>query len=354
MDGVELCGNEVAGARFIRGLEGGRFLFSFVMSYTRTCEIPGITIAGSSPETMKFTPPADAEFIRCGRCESVDAVPVTPDGKPTPALLTRVALNSADIQCLAISAGSAVSPKIPFVQTSLPPGGNIAQESGMSISDLMNAVRYGRLIGETLAPLVDCLVIGESIPGGTTTAQAVMRGLDINARSSSSMPENPVSLKNRVTDAALARLKPGDDLGKVAELTDPMIPFVAGMLSSASKACKVMLAGGTQMAAVLAVANLIGFDTGRVAVGTTRYIVEDTYANLLEAVDETANLPILVADPGMEDSSVEGLRAFSHGFAKEGAGAGGCIIAAALKTGDSPAALRGAVEREYARIFSGR
>ena len=45
----------------------------------------------------------------------------------------------------------------------------------------------------------DLIVVGESIPGGTTTALAVLRALGIDARFkvSSSMPENPHNLKTR-------------------------------------------------------------------------------------------------------------------------------------------------------------
>ena len=39
-----------------------------------------------------------------------------------------------------------------------------------------------------------------------------------------------------------------------------MIPFVAGMLSTASEITNVILAGGTQMAAVLALAKSTGYD----------------------------------------------------------------------------------------------
>ena len=46
-------------------------------------------MAGADPDFLKFTPPADAEFLHYGFCKSIDVIPMTPDGKPTPALLTR-------------------------------------------------------------------------------------------------------------------------------------------------------------------------------------------------------------------------------------------------------------------------
>jgi NaMN:DMB phosphoribosyltransferase len=47
MDNFELFGNIEQGKNFLESMTNGRFLFSFVISYTETCEIPGITFAGA-------------------------------------------------------------------------------------------------------------------------------------------------------------------------------------------------------------------------------------------------------------------------------------------------------------------
>jgi len=52
MSDIKIHCNEEKGQKFIKDVEQKRFLFSFVISYTETCEIPGITVAG-----------ADADFI---------------------------------------------------------------------------------------------------------------------------------------------------------------------------------------------------------------------------------------------------------------------------------------------------
>ncbi len=72
-------------------------VFVCVISYTATCEIPGITVAGANLESLKYTSPADAEFLHYGHCKCIDKVPVTPDGKPTPAIITRAALRLSNI-----------------------------------------------------------------------------------------------------------------------------------------------------------------------------------------------------------------------------------------------------------------
>ena len=40
---------------------------------------------------------------------------------------------------------------------------------------------YARILGTTLASSTDCLRHGASIPGGTTTALAVMKSLGVDA-----------------------------------------------------------------------------------------------------------------------------------------------------------------------------
>ena len=350
MSDIEIHCNEEKGQEFIKSVERKHFLFSFVTSYTETSEIPGITVAGADPDFIKFTPPADAEFIHYGLCKSIDIIPMTPDGKPTPALLTRTALESASIPQITISAGSKITPKLPYFETGLPFGKNISTEPGLEQSSVEHAIDYGKIIGRTLASCTNCLVIGESIPGGTTTALAVMRGLGIDARVSSSMPKNPQSLKTEIVEKALMRSDSKEPYDVISNVGDPMIPFVAGMLSTASEITNVILAGGTQMAAVLALAKSTGYDKDRVAIGTTSYIINDNSANFLETVKSISDIPVLSIDPKLEDSKFDGLRAYSEGFVKEGAGAGGSMIASLLKTGMNSKKLLALIDDEYSRI----
>ncbi|MGI0062616.1 MAG: nicotinate mononucleotide-dependent phosphoribosyltransferase CobT, partial [Nitrosotalea sp.] len=170
MQDIEILGNEQKGLEFIKQTEQKKFIFSLVISYTETSEIPGITMAGEHPDLIKFTGPADAEFIHYGYCRSISVLPMTPDGKPTPALLTKTALEAASIPSVVVNAGSKVSPKLPFIDMNLDYGKNIGKEPALSIDDVGKAVEYGRIIGRFLGASTDCVIVGESIPGGTTTA----------------------------------------------------------------------------------------------------------------------------------------------------------------------------------------
>jgi len=354
MNGLDVHLNEAKGRSFIDSIRKNRFSFALVISHTDTSEIPGITAAGSAPDMMRFTPPADAEFLHYGSCLCIGEIPMTPDGKPTPALLTKVALESASIPHIVINAGSKVSPKLPFISTNLPHGRNIEQSPALGHEDVIHAVDFGRIVGRTLASLTDCLVVGESLPAGTTTAMATLHGLGYDARVSSSSDKNPLAMKRSVVEKAASRLTGKEPVSVVANMGDPMIPFVAGMLSTASGMCRVMLAGGTQMAAVLAFAKAMGYHNSSVAIGTTRYVVDDASANFLETVRQIDDVPVIAVDPKLSGSKIPGLRAFSRGFAKEGVGAGGSMISAMLRAELSTDRMLEGVEREYARVFTSR
>ncbi len=344
---IQIHLREEQGQKFLDYVRNRRFLFSFVISYTETCEIPGITFAGADKESIKYTPPADAEFLHYGFCKSIKGIPVTPDGKPTPALLTKTALEFASIPNFIINAGSKIPPQLPYFYTGLSAGKNIEAGDALDSESFVKAVDYGRIVGRALASVTDCLIIGESIPGGTTTALGVLRGLGYDAKVSSSIPKNPVDLKNQVVQKALSRIDSKDPSSIVSKIGDPMIPFVAGMLSTSTEICKVMLAGGTQMAAVAALGKHLKFRTDNVALCTTSYIVNDDSANFVDVVKQITEVPIISIDPKLEFSKIEGIKAFSKGFAKEGVGAGGALIAASLKTGTSPQRFIERIEKEY-------
>jgi uncharacterized protein (TIGR00303 family) len=333
--------------------------FCCVISHTATSEVPGLTVAGANPDLVKYTSPADAEFLHYGYCRCIPGVPATPDGKPTPAVITKAALELAEIPFLVVDAGTKVKPDIPCVSLGVKPGGNIAQENAMDVSDTKRALEYGHALGRQLARSSDLVVIGESIPGGTTTALAVLSALGVDAqfKVSSSMPENPHDLKNKVVQSAFARARISTADGTpaleaVSLVGDPMMPTVAGITAGALEAggAKVMLAGGTQMAAVLAVMKGLSIPLANLCMGTTVYVAKDSSADLAGLIKQVSpEVPVLACDLQLEKSSKPGLQAFARGFVKEGVGAGGSSIAAMLKTNASGKKMLAAIERVYER-----
>lgn len=332
-------------------IKRGRALFALVVSYTRTAEIPGITAAGADADSIKCTPPADAELIQHGLCRSIRGIPATPDGKPTPALITRAALQAASIPRVTVDAGSMIRPRLPHVYTGMVPGEDISRYPAMTKNRTRQAISYGKQTAGMLSGMCDCLIVGESIPGGTTTALALMRGLNLQAKVSSSMPQNPHTIKQEAVESALGRLHTDDPLDVAAQTADPMIPFVAGMLGGAS--VPVLLAGGTQMLAVLALADRLGPIPNNVAICTTSYVAEDDTIRFRDQADIISpDTQVVSTDLLLQESRHDGLRAYARGFAKEGAGAGGAVIASRTRAGLDQNQMLELVDKEYDRIIT--
>ena len=67
---------------------------------------------------------------------------------------------------------------------------------------------------------------------------------------------------------------------------------------------------------------------------------------------QVADIPAISVNPGLNNSKHSGLKAFSEGFGKEGAGAGGSIISSMLKTGNDSTKFLNLAEKEYDRLSS--
>jgi len=334
--------NKTRGTALLDQLKEKKPLFLCVIGVTETAKIQGISAAGENPEITDYTPPADVELLQLGKCKCIPGVPVTPDGIPTPALITMSALKLADIPTLVVSAGLKVKPHVPFMELDGSPGRDV--RTGRALDNAEEVLNRAKIAGENLSKTADYLVIGESIPGGTTTALSVLlaMGVDAKGKVSSSMPVNPHELKIKTAEEGLkaAGVKAGefahDPIKAVSTVGDPVQPALAGLVLGAADRVPVIMAGGTQMAAVLAVvkaSNPTVLDN--VAVGTTRWIVADKTADLKGLVAEIADVPVLAADLDFSRSRFDGLRAYDAGVVKEGVGCGGASMAAMLKSNGS-------------------
>ncbi|MCC6036406.1 MAG: TIGR00303 family protein [Pyrobaculum sp.] len=308
--------------------------------------IPGISIAGPSPEATHFTPALDVEYLLAGRPITLDVVPATPEGIPTPALVTR-ALTS-DVPKLVVDAGARVQPQVPRVVLGGVPGDDI-RRGALPREAAERIVKNGVLLGRQLAGL-GRVVLGESIPGGTTTAMAILAALGYDAwgRTSSAAPNNPKELKTAVVKEAVSRLKPPvDAVTAASEVGDPVhLALAAIALGVVAAGGEVLLAGGTQMAAAAALFKALGGDPGRLAVVTTRWIVEDSSADFLGLMREVGVGRVYHSKSSFADSRCRGLRAYEEGYVKEGVAMGYALWRAEAAGVD---VLR-RVEEEYVRV----
>lgn len=338
-----------------------RVLSVYFIASTKVSTIPGISIAGSDPGLTLFTPALDVEYLMTGAPRTLRIIPTTPDGIPTPALLTRVALGLSGIPHIVVDCGSYADPRVPHVDIpGRTVGGRIDVEDALPRNAVVQLFDNSRVLGRALGSEGSLLVVGESMPGGTTTAMATIEALGYRAigRVSSASPTNPHNLKREVFERAVGRV--GESLPiegafeAVSHFGDPLHISLAGFLAGAvERGSRVLLSGGTQMCAVLALARALGLRiAGRVAIGTTRWIARDASSDIVGLVrDIHPEVPVAYIDLDLSGSGHRGLRAYEEGYVKEGVGAGGTLIASAMLKGLTPAELLRAVRDEYERVL---
>jgi uncharacterized protein (TIGR00303 family) len=206
-----------------------------------------------------------------------------------------------------------------------------------AVPHAQDLVLKGEVIGRFLSKSSDLLVLGECVPGGTTTALCVMRALGYEASVSSSFVNNPVTIKEEICRGALGRIKADaitSPLDIIRYTGDPMMPVAVGIAKTYSG--ELFLAGGTQMLAVSAVIKAEGRSLPYVV--TTSYVRDDPSANVKEIAGQIG-VEIIYVDPGFGDIGHSGLARYCIGEVKEGMGAGGAMCLAYL-LGHSPDTIR--------------
>lgn len=325
-----------------------------VVGSTGTATIDGISAAGADTEAMWETPIADAEILECGHPVFADAVPVSPTGCPTPALVTRAVRDILTFDLTVVDAGLVGSGAAPTLALGDEPGDDI--RTATPVPGAESVFEKARRVGRGLPD--EELVVAESIPGGTTTALGVLRALGEPIGVSSSLPENPIALKREVVAKGLdaSGLEPGDLAGDpvraVQCMGDPVLAAVAGIVAGAADTgTTVTLAGGTQMITGAALCRHAGV-TDRITVATTPFVAADD-AVALETATSRLDVELVVTDPEFDRDDHVAFTAFRRGEAKEGVGMGGALALA--DRDDVPMSdVRHRVRDRYAALIGDR
>lgn len=360
---ITLCLEDDLARKFLERIWGKEPTFACVIGNTETAKIPGLSAAGANPEATDYTPAADMELLFYGKCKCIEGVPVTPDGIPTPGIVTMSAIKLSSMPIFVVNGGLRIKPHVPYFELDGTPGDDI--RTGRSVKDPEKVFDRAVLAGKNLAKISDYVVIGESIPGGTTTALGVLTalGYDAYGKVSSTLPANPHPLKNQVVEEGLkaSGIKKEtfkkDPMAAIEAVGDPMMAAAAGLAVGAAETVPVLLAGGTQMAAVLALIKGMDYSAlGNIAIGTTRWIAKDTTSDLRSLVSQIGKVPVLAANLNFSLSRYDGLKIYETGLVKEGVGAGGSSIAAMAKSEGKLTArtLLDEIEKSYARLVSRR
>ena len=319
-------------------LPKGNADFLLAASVTKTCEIEGITQAGI-PGKIAYTPTLDAEFITTQKLFSMPEIAETPSGVPTPALITRAIENLNSFSTIEIlDLGLEVKPE----QTQLHDFNMTPSESittGAKI-DAKEVFQKGMKFGTEYELKGSYLILGESTPSGTTTAMAsaLALGYDCADDFSSSFLNSPDSIKSETINATLSLIN--DEMSRFEKLSivsDNMLLFCAGFLLEASRRFHVVLAGGTQMAACLLIADALREDVlmrakhDNISLATSQWVARDENSDIAHLLSLLSYTPhALYTTFSFENAEIPVLKKYDEGEAKEGVGAGASLAYGAV------------------------
>ena len=315
-------------------------LFALALSNSATADIEGITQAGL-PGKIYLTPTLDAEFLLTGSVPSLGEIPETPKGVPTPCLMTRAVSQLKPFKNIKLfDLGLRVKPKVDsnYIQDfGIKPSSSI--DIGANI-DAKEVFEKGYQFAKEWKIEADYVIVGESVPSGTTTATATALALGYDAKNlfSSSFKNVPNSLKDRVISSALSLIDEEDDIfARLSKVSDNMLIFIAGLILGVNSRFPLVLAGGTQMAGALMVADSIAkelgldIDSSKLMLWTTKWVAKDRDSDIASLLNMLSfKVEAIYPEFDFSKSNHPSLKLYDIGEAKEGVGAGGALVYATI------------------------
>ena len=322
------------------------FKIFLVIAGTNTSQIPGISAAGINSKSRRTTALADAEFLINGASKDHKYKLPLLNAGVTPALISYVCTKLVNIYPVIIPLGIGVKPYFNHMiveDRDLGPSNCLTTGKSMTKERVLNLYEKGLKIGKSLKQPA---LISESVPGGTTTAQAVMEafGMRVSHLVGSSLFKAPRELRRVVIQKGLlnANLNNNfDSFDVIASVGDPFQAFSMGLLIGARFVNQpVILSGGSQMLAVILLVlehldqkNKDDF-MKNVFIASTGWLLKDNSLNdLLKLINRKydVNLVGLASPLNFKSSKYKELKDYELGHVKEGVGAGGISILAFIK-----------------------
>jgi uncharacterized protein (TIGR00303 family) len=322
-----------------------------LLAATATAELAGISAAGATAVSRRLTAAADTELLLLGPgAQRPHALPPLPAGV-SPALIGHSVLRQLGLlpRTLVVDLGCAVAPATAHLRLPPPeavgPAACLSSGAAMGRQRVVALLERGRSWGRQW-PQHEPLLLAECVPGGTSTALAVLLGLGLAAEGlvSGSLLQPAHGLKSRLARQGLAAAcleidaRGVDPLAVLAAVGDPMQALAAGLTWEASaRGVPVLLAGGSQMAAVLALALALAPADQRqqlasqAVVATTAWLAEEPHSDLAELLALISQrwrvrAQLAVASLRFDHCRSQALRDYERGYVKEGVGAGGFAL----------------------------
>ncbi len=348
--GINFFGNESNRKRELNTIDIlekniNNFKIFLVIASTNTSQIPGISAAGISAKSRRITALADAEFLLKGASKDHKYKLPFLNAGVTPALISYVCSKLINVYPVIVPLGIGIKPcfnHLVVEDRDLGPSNCLTTGKSMLKERVINLYERGLAIGKSSKQPI---LISECVPGGTTTAQAVMEAFSLQVSNlvGSSLFKAPRDLRRKVVQKGLlnANLKIDfDSFDVVAAVGDPFQAFSMGLLIGARLANQpVILSGGSQMLAVIVL--VLEFLSSKnkddfiedVFIATTGWLVKDNSLNdLLNLINQKYKVKLLglVSPLNFKSSTYQELKDYEMGHVKEGVGAGGISLLAFL------------------------
>ena len=231
--------------------------FYLIIAETNTSQIKGISAAGINSKERRKTALADAEFLLFGPNKNFKySLPILSAGV-SPAVISFACAKLLGAAFKIVPIGTSQIPyfrHLSIERVKYGPSNCLSSGNAMPKIRVKNLYERGLSIGlSSKQPIFIC----ESVPGGTTTAQAVMTAyeLPIENHIGSSLIESPRKLKKEIVSSGIAKGKLKDGFSVfdvIASVGDPFQAFAIGILIGARRSNQpVILGGGSQMIAVI-------------------------------------------------------------------------------------------------------
>ena len=320
-------------------LAGNPGTYYLCLGGTETSDIPSISAAGATPAQRRLTPSLDADVLQNGCARQGETIPVSPTGIVSPVVIARACLQSLRQKPVVIDCGTFRQPLAPDVVSGNMPAKSLQTGKAMDLAIVQELFDKGLKFGQNINT-VSYALIAECVPGGTTTAAAVLQALGIrssNLVSTSVLSPDKIS-RAELIDAGIRNSGHtfehflAEPLRAIASVGDPMQAFTSGMVLSALQRMPVILGGGSQMLAVYSlVVNIsqshkISVDLSNLFVLTTKWVVSDPAGNT-KLLSQLLGANFFASNPNFLLSQHAGLRAYEQYNVKEGVGAGALMAA---------------------------
>tara|TARA_Y100001968_G_scaffold333944_1_gene401567 strand:- start:4773 stop:5948 length:1176 start_codon:yes stop_codon:yes gene_type:complete len=357
-DGCYLFGSGITDDSIRKIIEtysnGGRSIYSLlILAGSKTAEVEGISWAGATAKARRYTALADAELLIKGPSSDRKwSLPPLPAGV-SPALISHVASKLIDLDTNVINVGLKQVSQSEYFSIEHPPQGPalcLSSGKSMSLERVEALWNKGFEIGHQLDKPI---LISECVPGGTTTAQAVLTGLglEVGKLINGSVLNPPFQLKKNLIEKGLKQASLGLNPSPkklLAAIGDPFQPLAVGLILGARSAGQeVLLGGGAQMLAVLALAIRHEIKSARlkfvegILLSTTSWlfnekinssICDSSIAQLMAKIEKLFDVSLLGVSSGLnfKSSYSKALRDYELGYIREGVGAGAISFLAEL------------------------